>query len=126
MCVQRTGSDFCPNSRDLGQEHAGSSTALAGGQAGGGEGGKQDLGAWVEVWTPCRGIKQYAVSKRLSELQPCAGKYPGGRDVGEAERSFLSGCESTTGAGHSFKRNPDRQQELAGGMVARNQVRSKS
>lgn len=90
------------------------------------QGGKQDLGTWVEVWTPCRGIRRYAVSKRLRELQPCAGKYPGGRDVGEAERPFLSGGERMTGAGHSFKINPDRQQELSGGMVARNQVRSKS
>ena len=66
LCVKRAGSYICPNSGDLGQEHAGSSTAPAGKEEAAAGSGLCD-----EVWTPCRGaIKQCAASKRLSEPQP--------------------------------------------------------
>lgn len=89
---------------------------------------KQDLGVCDEVWTPCRGaIKQCTVSKRLSELQPRAGKYPREREGGKEGRSSSLVMTARQGArGQSFERNPDGQQESAGGTYAWNWAYGKS
>lgn len=79
LCVKRAGSYFCPNSGDLGREHAGSSTARAGKE-------EEEAGSGMcdEVWTPRRGaIKRCSASERLSEPQPQAGENPRGREGGE-------------------------------------------
>lgn len=93
FCVKRAGSYFCPNSGDLGQEHAGSSTAWAGRE----EEEARSGSVWWGLDSLQGAIKQCTVSKRLSELQPCAGKYPSGKDGGKEGRSFLSSGESETG-----------------------------
>ena len=93
---------------DLGQEHAGSSTAQAGRE----EGNRM----WVCGMRSGRlagGQSSNTLSRRLSRLQSCASRYPSGRDVGKEERSFLSMGESRAGPGaQSFDKNPESQQEV--------------
>lgn len=83
---QNNGFLFCPNSGNLGQEHAGSSAAWAGRQ----EEEARSGSVWWGLDSSQGAIKQCTVSKRLSERQPCAGEAPSGREgVRKGDHSSL-------------------------------------
>lgn len=89
---------------------------------------KQDLGVCDEVWTPCRGQSSNALyPKGLESFSPVLASIQVGRKgVRKGDHSSLVVRARQGARGQSFKRNPDGQQELAGGRYARNWAYTKS
>lgn len=86
LCLKRTGSYFCPNLGDLGQEHAGSSTAWAGRE-------EEEAGSKMcdEVWTLRRGQSSNALNpKGLVSFSPMlASIQVGGKGVRKGDHLSL-------------------------------------
>lgn len=86
------------------------------------------MGVCDEVWTPCRGQSSNALYPKglVSFSSVLASIQVGRKGARKGDHSSLVVRARQGARGQGFERNPDGQQELAGGTYARDWAYSKS